>query len=212
MAIRFGEFLFDREARQLTRAGQAVVVSPKAFDLLWVLIDARPRVVPKDEIIDHLWPDVVVEEANVRNLVGEIRHALGDDDLQPRYIRTVHRTGYSFLAEAFDDHSRPGRPAALLLDTDRAHILIGGANLVGRDLDCAVVLETTGVSRHHAQITITGETAIIEDAGSKNGTWVNGHRIESALQLNDGDVIRIGIASLRFRSRDAADSTATVDP
>jgi len=211
VAIRFGEFLLDREARQLKRAAQPVDVSPKAFDLLRVLVDARPRVVPKEEIIDQIWPDVVVEEANVRNLIAEIRQALEDDDRQPRFVRTAHRVGYAFLGEAFDEALPAGRPAARLLDAERAHILNTGINLLGRELDCSVLMEATGVSRHHARITITGETAVLEDTGSKNGTWLNGQRIESAVQLKDGDLIRIGIVSLRFRSATAYDPTATID-
>jgi DNA-binding winged helix-turn-helix (wHTH) protein len=208
MATRFGEVLFDRESRRLTRSGNAVLLSPKAFDLLALLIDARPNVVPKDKIIDHLWPDVVVEEANVRNLVAEVRGAIGDDDRAPRFIRTVHRIGYAFVATAFE---QTVGPAGRLIEAERTHFLFNGVNVLGRDIDCSVMLDATGVSRHHARITIDGNRVVLEDTASKNGTWVNSRRIAEPVELHDGDTIGIGVAQLRFRSTNAGDSTSSIE-
>src|SRR4051794_6777170 len=100
MAIRFDEFVLDAGTRQLTLRGDAIPLSPKALQLLQVLIDESPRVVSKEEIIERLWPDVTVEEANVRNLIAEVRPALSDDDRAPKYIRTAHRFGYAFTRTA----------------------------------------------------------------------------------------------------------------
>ena len=94
---RFGEFVLDSETRQLLRACEPRHVSPKAFHLLEVLVSSRPRVWSKRELQDLLWPDTTVVEANLPNLVAEVRAALEDDSQQPRYVRTVHRYGYGFV-------------------------------------------------------------------------------------------------------------------
>jgi predicted ATPase/DNA-binding winged helix-turn-helix (wHTH) protein len=97
---RFGEFVLDSETRQLLRACEPRHVSPKAFHLLEVLVSSRPRVWSKRELQDLLWPDTTVVEANLPNLVAEVRAALQDDPQQPRYVRTVHRYGYGFVEPA----------------------------------------------------------------------------------------------------------------
>lgn len=94
---RFGEFVLDSETRQLLRACQPLHVSPKAFHLLEALLSSRPRVWSKRELQDLLWPDTTVVEANLPNLVAEVRAALEDDPQRPRYVRTVHRYGYGFI-------------------------------------------------------------------------------------------------------------------
>jgi DNA-binding winged helix-turn-helix (wHTH) protein/tetratricopeptide (TPR) repeat protein len=97
---RFGEFVLDSETRQLLRACEPRHVSPKAFHLLEVLVSSKPRVWSKRELQDVLWPDTTVVEANLPNLVAEVRAALEDDPQQPRYVRTVHRYGYGFVEPA----------------------------------------------------------------------------------------------------------------
>ncbi len=94
---RFGEFVLDSETRQLSRACEPRHVSPKAFHLLEVLVSSRPRVWSKRELQDLLWPNTTVVEANLPNLVAEVRAALEDDAQEPRYVRTVHRYGYGFV-------------------------------------------------------------------------------------------------------------------
>ena len=70
---RFGEFVLDSESRQLLRACEPRHISPKAFHLLEVLVSSRPRVWSKRELQDLLWPDTTVVEANLPNLVAEVR-------------------------------------------------------------------------------------------------------------------------------------------
>ena len=94
MRVQFDEFAFDGERRELRRLDEPVHLTPKAFELLELLIEQRPRAVRKDELRDRLWPDVVVEEANLKNLIAEIRAAVGGD-----VIRTVQRYGYAFIGE-----------------------------------------------------------------------------------------------------------------
>jgi DNA-binding winged helix-turn-helix (wHTH) protein len=194
----FGDFVFDSDARQLTRGGEAVHLTPKAFDLLALLIEQRPRAVRKSELQDRLWPDVVVEEANLKNLVAEVRAAIG-----AKAIRTVQRFGYAFGAP------EEARVAARLIHADRVHHLERGENIIGRDDDCDVVLDFSGVSRRHAVIRVAG-SATLEDLGSKNGTWRNGERVSLPVPLQDGDELRIGALALIFRAALRDVTTATV--
>jgi DNA-binding winged helix-turn-helix (wHTH) protein len=201
MSIRFGAFTIDEERRQLTKSGEPVPLSPKAFQLLQLLIAERPKVVPKEKVIEALWPDVAVEEANVRNLVAEVREAIGTD-----LIRTVHRFGYAFEGAV----SGGLRIAARLDDTARAYPLADGMNVIGRDLTCAVMLQAHGVSRQHARIQIAAGTAELEDLGSKNGTWLNGVRIATAMALQEGDKLGIGTLTLIFHLRTDTDTTTSL--
>ena len=81
--------------------------------------------------------------------------------------------------------------------------------MLGRDADVAVSLGSPTVSRHHAQIAITGEVATLEDLGSKNGTYLRGQPLTSATELADGDRIRIGAFELTFRRVSGTGSTET---
>ena len=107
MPLRFDRFLVDDAGRRLLRDGADVHLTPKALELLLLLVEKRPAAVSKAAIMNALWPDTHVLEANVSNLVGEVRAALGEDSAQPRFIRTVPRYGYSFQA----DLARPLPPS-----------------------------------------------------------------------------------------------------
>lgn len=207
MLVRFGEFVLDGDTRQLTREGEVLPLSPRAFQLLQILIESRPRVVPKEELIDRLWPDVTVEEANVRNLVAEIRKVLGDHDRDPRYIRTAHRLGYAFIGPA---GRLRRRSSARLEGENGTYPLSDGVNIVGRMPECAVPLDVTGVSRRHASLTVSPGRVILEDLGSKNGTWLNGTRLRASVEIRDGDQLQIGAAKLTFRQWMSQDSTTTL--
>ena len=96
MRVVFGDFVFDSDTRELLSGGNRLTLSPKAFQLLEVLIENRPRALSKSVLLDRLWAKTFVVEANLSNLVGEIRHALGEDSRTPRFVRTIPRFGYAF--------------------------------------------------------------------------------------------------------------------
>src|SRR5687767_13724910 len=98
MQIRAGACVIDTDRRQVFRAGEAVAISPKGYQLLALLLDARPKALSKHNLHEALWPDTYVVEANLSNLIGEIRTALGDSARQPQIIRTLHGFGYAFAA------------------------------------------------------------------------------------------------------------------
>ena len=223
MAIRFDDFDLDVERRLLTRAGEPVPLTRKAFDLLALLVAERPRALSKQQVRDRVWPLTVVSESTVNSLLAELRSALGDDAREPRYIRTVHGFGYAFAAEARED--APGAPAsageafesagfltARLLWESRLIPLARGENLIGRDEDVGVRIDAPSVSRHHARLmVVAGSPATLQDLGSKNGTWVAGRRLsQDAAPLRDGDVLRLGKVELVFLDAKETGSTATL--
>ena len=205
MKARFSDFLLDSETRQLTRGGREIHLSPKAFAVLCALLEKRPNVVPKADLFGQIWPDVFVVEGNLNVLVGEIRRALGDDPQEPRFIRTVHGVGYAFSGRAADADSVPqpegGRERFWLTWKSQTFALADGETVIGRDPRCQVWLDHSGVSRRHAQIRIGHdlERPMLTDLGSTNGTFVGGERVEGPTPLADGDVIKVGSITVKFR-------------
>src|SRR5687767_14357630 len=90
----FGPFRLDRANARLLREGQAVALTPKAFDVLHHLASRPDQLVTKNDLLNAIWSDVIVSDASIKVCIGEIRKALGDDVKSPRYIETVHRRGY----------------------------------------------------------------------------------------------------------------------
>jgi DNA-binding winged helix-turn-helix (wHTH) protein len=213
LRLRFGEFTIDQSTRQLQRNGLEVHLSPKAFDLLMALLEARPRALSKIELHARLWPDTFVSEANLAMLVAEIRSAIGDDAKAPQFVRTVQRHGYAFHGNATD--VAPAESAASsnfkhwLLAPLRQIPLTPGENVVGRDPSAQVWLDSTSVSRRHARIIIDGERVTVEDLKSKNGTRVHGRQIKTPTPLADGDAIQFGSIGVTFRIWAAGEATRT---
>src|SRR5262245_60283616 len=102
MRVSFGSFVLDSGSRELLKGRSSVHLSPKAFDILEILVARRPNVVSKDVLLREIWGSKVVEEANLAIAVGEIRKALGDDPKSPAIVLTVSRRGYRFAADAKD--------------------------------------------------------------------------------------------------------------
>ncbi len=202
MKVRFGPFTVDSETRQLVREGGEIRLSPKAFDVLCVLLERRPKVVDKSELHARIWPGTFVVDTNLSILVGEIRRALADTPQQSQFVRTVHKVGYAFAAPAADVSVPTGDSIKCWLAwNDRTFMLGMGDNIIGRAPHCHVWLDAAGVSRQHARIQIAaaGREASIEDLGSTNGTFVRGSRLAASANLTDGDVIQIGASTLTFR-------------
>ena len=205
MKLAFGPFLFDSETRELLESGARVHLSPKAFDLLQLLLERAPAVASKAEILDRIWPDTHVSDASLSVVVAEIRQGLRDDSRQPRFIRTVHRVGYAFSGEASlvsdtdSPRHRPGAVSCWLVRDGRPVTLAPGENVIGRDPRCAVWIEASGVSRRHARIDVDDHRASIVDLHSSNGTFVGGQPVTAPRVLTDGDVIELGTASLVYR-------------
>jgi DNA-binding winged helix-turn-helix (wHTH) protein len=210
MNVRFGEHTLDSDSRLLRRGGEPLHLSRKAFDALCVLLERRPGAVGKDELHARLWPGTYVVDANLSVVIAEIRRVLGDDPHAPRFIRTVHRIGYAFCAEASGDTVRRVSEArAWFLWNDRALALETGENVLGRDPSCRLWVDASGVSRRHAAVRVQDSTITIEDLGSKNGTFVGGVAVTGRRAIGDGDRIRLGSVELELRTA-AGSETETV--
>lgn len=110
MPIHFGNFALDLSTRELLAGAEPIHISPKAFQLLTILIQRRPDAISKKDLQDEIWPSTFVVETNLATLVAELREALVDDPRKPRFIRTVYGFGYAFCREASEEIA--GAPVA----------------------------------------------------------------------------------------------------
>jgi DNA-binding winged helix-turn-helix (wHTH) protein len=107
MRWRFGDCVLDVEAHTLERAGSPVHLAPKAFDLLVLLLRARPRALSKQTLHEALWPDTFVTDTSLTVLMAAVRRAIGDDAQQGGLVRTIHKVGYAFAGAVEEEpHSR----------------------------------------------------------------------------------------------------------
>jgi DNA-binding winged helix-turn-helix (wHTH) protein len=202
----FDRFEFDLDRRSLLESGRPVRLSPKAFRLLEVLLGSRPRALSKRELNEAIWPDTFVDESNLASLVAELRTALGDRGRESSFVRTVHGFGYAFAAEA----SPAGSPKASLLFAGKSIPLYAGSNVLGRDPSSGILIDDGTVSRRHACVRLDDESAVLEDLGSKNGTFLDGVRLTAPVTLTDGATFVLGDASITFRRATFAGSTITL--
>ncbi|HYT77395.1 MAG TPA: winged helix-turn-helix domain-containing protein, partial [Vicinamibacterales bacterium] len=143
---RFGPFVVDRAAYRVSRGADALDLSPKLLDLLLHLLDHAGTLVTKEALLDALWPGANVTDNALTQAVSELRQALGDDASSPRFIRTVARRGYRFVAavdgtDAVADATIVDERAVAVLDftnvtgdADSAWLSAGIAETVSGDL------------------------------------------------------------------------------
>ena len=129
----FGPFRLDPPKRLLLREGRPLALTPRAFDILVVLIENRGRVVDKDELMRLVWADVVVEEANLTQSVFTLRKLLGDGPHEHRYIATVPRRGYQFVADVCETH--PAWPPSTRPDSPARSLAVLPFAALGREVD-----------------------------------------------------------------------------
>lgn len=212
MRARFGDCILDSETRELLRLGRAVRVSPKAFQLLQLLIEKRPKALSKDELHAVLWPKTFVADTTLTGLVKEIRAAIGDDAQAPRFIRTIPAFGYAFSGEARDvRRSVAAGFFCRVIGPDAQAGLVEGDNILGRGPDSVLWIDDETVSRQHARIRVESETAVLEDLSSHNGTFLADRRVDAPAVLLDGDRIRLGQFRLTFRASGSPASTRSAD-
>jgi DNA-binding winged helix-turn-helix (wHTH) protein len=215
--VCFGDFVLDPDAREVRRGDEPVLLSPKAYQLLEVLLLNRPKALSKSALQDRLWPDTFVVDKNLVNLIAEIRVALGDDAAHPRFVRTIQRFGYAFrdstpqLSAGRTPIHRKDARFRLAWAGGRV-ALTDGEYVLGRDPDLELFLDSQDVSRRHARITVAGDEATIEDLESKNGTYVTDRKLQAPTRLVDGDTIRLGSFQLTFTAIRSRGSTETVSP
>jgi hypothetical protein len=210
MSLRFGEFVFDEDRRQLLRGIEPVHLEPKAFELLTLLLARRPSALSKRDIHESVWPGTSVSESSLPGLVGDLRAALGDDGARPRFIRTVRGYGYAFCGTALGGPGPAGEACRwVALRAGREIPLPDGTHLIGRSDSCLIRCESVRVSRCHAEVHISPERAVVEDLGSRNGTWLRGERILGTAEIQTGDTVSVGPEVIQFVAAGPEASTAS---
>jgi DNA-binding winged helix-turn-helix (wHTH) protein len=183
-----------------------VELSPKVLALLQALLEARPRALSKAELRDLLWPDSFVSDTSLAQTVMELRKALDDNPRDPLYVRTIHRFGYAFCGPARASPAQAAEPSPpsrfSVLQGAHEVALHEGENLLGRVPEGVIRLSSEKASRRHARI-------VLEDLGSKNGTFLNGSQVEGSVRLSEADRIVVGREVLVFCTGPAPGTTQT---
>lgn len=221
-AVRFGVFELDLVTGELRRGGVKLHLQEQPFRILALLVQRPGDLVTRRELQDALWPGgVFVDVEHGLNIgITKLRRALRDLAEAPRYIETLERRGYRFIApvEVLDGSGRATSEAVeftrhIRLSTESDSISLSeGVHVIGRDPGASIWIDSGLVSRRHASITVTRDDVVLTDLGSRNGTFVNGRRIDSAHAIIDGDRISIGPVQMIVRTRSSPGSTLPADP
>ena len=121
-AFRFGPFVLEPDERRLLRDGAPVDLTPKALDVLTVLVEQHGHLVTKDDLLETVWPDVVVDDNTLSVNVSRLRSALGEAAGEGRYIETVPRSGYRFVAAVVPE--RPVEEETVVMRRTRSHVRV----------------------------------------------------------------------------------------
>ena len=194
-SFRLGRWQVDPAACELSDGDTVIRLRPKVMDLLKAFARNPGEVLSKSCLLDMVWADVTVGDASLTVAVGELREALGDDPEEPEFIETIPRRGYRLIAPVSNDEAgqvKVGGSRFWLTGAGLEFVLRQGENLLGRAPDAHVRIESPKVSRNHAKITVDGDMAVVEDLGSKNGTFVGDVRVDGPTPLAHGDQLRLG--------------------
>lgn len=207
---RFEDCALDASRLEVSRAGEEVRLSARAFKALEILLTSYPSAVSREDLYASLWPDTFVNLTTLNNVIAEIRLATGDRT--KRIVITKHRFGYVIGVPVIEETLEPFvRSRFTLAIAGGTIVLREGENLVGRSSDAVVLLDLPPISRRHAIIRVTRNCVEVEDLQSKNGTFVEGERLRESRELHDRVAICFGSVCGVFRSIPIDGTTAT-DP
>jgi DNA-binding winged helix-turn-helix (wHTH) protein len=213
-AVRFGIFEADLVTGELLRKGLRVSLQEQPFQVLAALLERPGELVTREELRSRIWPSAVFVdfEHGLNKAISKLRRALGDTAASPRFVETLPRRGYRFTAPVGGGPTPAPRlsPSATfrVLFDGRTMPMAEGETVLGRDPQAGLCIDAPSVSRHHARIVVAAGAAVLEDLGSKNGTFLNGRRLQGPAPLRDGDEIKVGAAVVVVRAG-AALSTQT---
>jgi DNA-binding winged helix-turn-helix (wHTH) protein len=230
-AFRFAEFELDVAAYALRNRGESVKLERIPMEVLILLVERAGTLVERSEIQTQLWgPEIFLEhDAAINTAIRKIRHALGDDAATPRFVETVVGKGYRFIAplENVRSPTQPGEPAAngspeqsaqqrpqfprySVMVGKQEFILNSAETLLGRDPTAGICVDHPSVSRKHARISIESDGVILQDLGSRNGTFLNGRRVDAPAKIHHNSVIGLGPITLVFHVARAPASTQSI--
>jgi DNA-binding winged helix-turn-helix (wHTH) protein len=195
--FRLGEWVVDPRANRVSQGTTTVQLEQRVMSVLLCLAENAGEVVTRQRLVDSVWDEGFVADNTVTHAIAELRKAFRDCARDPLFIETIHRRGYRLIAPVILDapqadgyNLEPVRFLAIFRETE--YPLWQGEYLIGRDPECAITIPSMKVSRHHARITVEGPRTLLDDLESKNGTFLNGIRIECSTAINGGDLIGIG--------------------
>jgi DNA-binding winged helix-turn-helix (wHTH) protein len=228
--VKFAEFELDSEAYVLRRPDGPLRLEKLPMEVLILLVQRAGTLVQRSEIQAMAWgPDVYVEhDSAINTAVRKIRRTLGDDAENPRFVETVVGKGYRFIApiesktssqaQSTVNHGGPSArrrrdfPSYLVTRGKQEFILEAGETVFGRDPAAGVYVDHPSVSRRHACISVGPQGAVLEDLKSRNGTFVNGRRIDGPTKIDHGALIGLGPITLTFIVMAAPASTQPIGP
>ena len=185
MIYRFGRFELDTGKVELRSDGEVCSVEPQVFALLALLIDNRERLVSKDEIIEKVWDGRVVSEAAVASRIKSARKVLGDDGKTQQFIRTIHRHGFRFVADAKVSragvaHQAGGKPA------------VQPADHASRPSIAVLPFRPIGAARLYAAIADALPHELIMELSRLRWLFVTARGSSFRLRGSDADIREIG--------------------
>ena len=218
-AYSFGPFVLDTGSYRLMRGNTVVQVSPKIIDLLLYLVVRPSALVTKDELFTALWPDVAVTDNALTQAVSELRQALGDDPSKPKYVQTVARRGYRFVATVVSGASPTASRVEAPAETIARAPAVGVLDFANVSNDPSLAWLSSGIAetltndlRSALQLRIIDRTRVVE-AVRRVGTDLDALRRELHIDLaivgsfqRAGDRLRI-----TARAVDAASGEALAD-
>jgi adenylate cyclase len=184
---RFGPFVVDRARYRVYRGADVLELTPKLLDLLLHLVDHAGSLVTKEQLLDALWPGANVTDNALAQAVSELREALGDDAATPRFIKTVTRRGYRFIApvEAANTPPEPAvRPSVPLpADSTSPSIAVMDFQNVSGDADAAwlsagIAETVTGDLRAIGRFKVADRARVVDAMRRTNGSL---HDLSAAL-------------------------------
>ncbi len=200
-SFNVGGWLIVPSLNRLSKGEDSVQLELKLIEVLVHLVGRAGELVSKRELIDAVWKVEVISDGTLTRAIALLRKALGDDARNPRFIETIPKRGYRFIAPVEFLDVKHSTGLRFKLEAPDGEIpLADGENLIGRDPEAKIRIDIGGVSRRHARIVVDGADVTLEDLGSKNGTYLRGRRVQKPTRLAHGDEIRIGhkVARLTF--------------
>ena len=202
---RFGRFVLDVAQRRLLADGEAVTLGSRAFEVLQILVEQRPRVVAKAELLDLVWPGLVIEENNLQVQISALRKVLG-----PAAIATLPGRGYRFAMVADDAATLGAAPAALpeKATTEGApgNLPVAVRTLVGRE---AELRELNARIESHRLVTVVGPAGVgktslaMATADALRQRWPDGAWVVELAALSDPRAVaRLVMEALRIACGD----------
>jgi DNA-binding winged helix-turn-helix (wHTH) protein len=223
--FRFGSFELDLTAYVLRAQGEAVRLEKIPMEVLILLVQRAGMLVERSDIVAAVWGSgvFVEQEAAVNTAVRKIRQMLSDDASAPRFVQTVVGKGYRFMAPVESltaagepsasrraDHS--GCPRYMVKVGGHEFALPSGETVLGRDSSAGVYVDHPSVSRRHARLSIEAGRARLDDLGSRNGTFLDGRRLDGPAEIREDAIIGLGPVTLVFCILRAPASTQSMSP